>query len=339
MKPAVGAWLLLVSAAWVSPGGGPRPLDGQETHVLIVSGLGGAEEYRQRFSDLAVELHAALIGRYDHSPDRIVVLTERPEMAPGVVKDRSTRDNVLAAMGEMAGSAAAGDHVLLVLIGHGTAQGEEARFNLPGPDLSVEDVAAALGAFDDEIVAVIHTGSASGGFVQPLSGPNRIIVAATRTARERNATEFPRFFVEAVAGDAADLDKDGRISVLEAFQYASAEVERYYGDENELLTEHAVLDDNGDGKGSREVSQAGPDGRLAATFPIGTVSAVSVEATDDPVLAGLYEERREIQGRIDELRAMRDALPPEQYAERLEALLVELALKNREIRAREGGGA
>jgi hypothetical protein len=338
MRGVGGGLFLLLSAAWAVPNAAPPPLSAQETHVLIVSGLGGTEEYRQRFTDWAARLHSSLIGRYHLPADRVAVLSERPDMAPGVARARSTRENVLASLEEMAGSAAESDRVLLILIGHGTAQGDEGRFNLPGPDLSAEDLSGALGAFHTQTVAMVHTGSASGGFVAPLSGPNRIIVAATRTARERNATEFPRFFVDAVSGDGSDLDKDGRVSVLEAFLYARAEVERYYGEENELLTEHAVLDDNGDGEGSQDAGPTGPDGPLAATFQIGTISATSVQTSDDPVLAKLYDERREIQGRIDELRAVRDAIPPDQYEDQLEALLVELALKNREIRAREGGG-
>lgn len=338
MRTTAGILLLALGVTGAASGLAPRPLWAQDTHVLIVSGLGGTEEYRQRFTDWATQLHAALTQRHSLPTDRVVVLSERPDRAPGVARDRSTRDNILAALGEIAGRSAEGDRILLILIGHGTAQGDDGRFNLPGPDLSAEDLSEALGAFPTQTVAMVHTGSASGGFVGPLSGPNRIIVAATRTARERNATEFPRFFVDAVSGEGSDLDKDGRVSMLEAFLYARAEVERYYGEENELLTEHAVLDDNGDGEGSQEASPTGPDGALAATFQIGTLSAMSPETSDDPVLARLYEERREIQGRIDELRAMRDALPPERYAEQLEDLLVELALKNREIRAREGGG-
>jgi hypothetical protein len=337
MRTAGGALLLALGVTGAISGVVPRPLQAQETHVLIVSGLGGTDEYRRRFADWATQLHTALTQRHGLPGDRVVVLAERPEEAPGVARDRSTRENVLAALGEIAGRSEEGDRVLLILIGHGTAQGEDGRFNLPGPDLSAEDLSAALDAFRTQTVAMVHTGSASGGFIAPLSGPNRIIVAATRTARERNATEFPRFFVDAITGDGSDLDKDGRVSVLEAFLYARAEVERYYSEENELLTEHAILDDNGDGEGSPDASPTGPEGSLAATFQIGTVSAMSAETSDDPVLERLYEERREIQGHIDDLRAMRDALPPERYAEQLEALLVELALKNREIRAREGG--
>jgi len=121
--------------------------------------------------------------------------------------------------------------------------------------------------------------------------------------------------------------------------YARQEVERFYQEENELLTEHAVLDDNGDGEGSHEASLVGPDGQLAATFLLGGQAATAAQTSDDPLLNRLYEERQEIQGRIEELRAIRESLPEAQYESAMEDLLVELALKTREIRAREGGGA
>lgn len=328
--------LCVLTLAWpaASPGGA---LSAQQTHALVVVGLGGTPEYRQRFASWANELYATLTGRLGVPSDNVVVLSERPEAMPGVADDRSSKESVTSALLEMAGRAAPDDRVLIVLVGHGTAQGDDARFNLPGPDLSAGDLAAALAGFPTQTVALVHTGSASGGFVAPLSGPNRVIVAATRTARERDAPEFPRYFVEALGTDGADLDKDGQISLLEAFQYARREVARHYEEANELLTEHAVLDDNGDGEGTQDASTDAADGRLASTFRLGSVASAQAPETDDPVLARLYQERRSIQGRIDLLRASRDAIPPERYERDLEALLVELALKNREIRERGGG--
>ena len=315
----------------------PRRTDAQETHVLVVVGLGGTDAYRQSFVGYATELRTALTERDGIPVDRVTVLAERTDLAPDVVQDRSTKENVVREIGRIAARAAPGDQVLIILIGHGTAQGDEGQFNLPGPDLSADELATALAAFPTQTVAVVHTGSSGGGFVAPLSGPRRIVISATRTSRERNATEFPRYFVDAIAGDDADMDKDGITSLLEAFVYARAEVARHYEEENELLVEHAVLDDNGDGEASPDASTTAADGRLAAGFRLGR-TAVAAQATDDPALARLYEERREIMGRIDGLRASRDAMTEERYDEALEALLVELALKNREIKAREGGG-
>jgi hypothetical protein len=195
----------------------------------------------------------------------------------------------------------------------------------------------ALIAFPTQPLALVATGSASGGFVQPLAGPNRVVIAATRSSRETNATEFGRFFAEAMEGSGSDLDHDNRISLLEAFSYARQEVARYYEEENEMLSEHAVLDDNGDGVGSLDASLDGPDGVLAATFTFGRGVAIEGSPAGDPVLAGLLAERDEIQRRIDELRVVRSALSEDEYLDRMEPLLVELALKNREIET--AGGA
>lgn len=332
---------LLLAGGFLATAGG-SPAAAQETHVLVVAGLGGTEEYRAEFLGWTEALRAALVEGQGLPAERITVLGEQPD-ASAVVEDRSTRANVLRELGEMASRVGPEDRVVVVLVGHGTARGEEARFNLPGPDLGPEDFLAGMAAFPTPHLALVHTGSASGGFVAPLSGPGRVIITATRTARERNATEFPRFFVEGLEGDGADLDKDGRVSLLEAFQYASLETARFYDAEGEILTEHAVLDDDGDGRGSRDPGAEGADGAVAAAFHFasgraGAVTGTPAAAADDPALARLYQERTAIQERIDALRARRDELGQEAYDEALEELLVELALKNREIRAAEGGG-
>jgi len=335
----LGATLAALLVAAAAQAAAVQPAAAQQTHALVIVGLGGTDAYRQRFTSWAEELRTALTERDGVPAEHVTVLAERTDLAPGVVKDRSTKENVTRALAEIAARAGPRDQILVVLIGHGTAQGDEGQFNLPGPDLSAEELAAALAAFPTQTVAVVHTGSSGGGFIAPISGPNRIVVSATRTVRERNATEFPGYFVEALAGSGADMDKDGRVSLLEAFLYARAEVARHYEEENELLVEHAVLDDNGDGEGSPDASVTGSDGRLAAGFRFGLEGVATAAALDDPALARLYDERRAIMERVDGLRASRDAMTEETYDEALEALLVELALKNREIKAREGGGS
>ncbi len=314
------------------------PVRAQTPYVLIVTGLGGTEAYTKQFDEWASELRDALVNRHGVAPGNVIWLGEKPELSPGTIRARSTRENVLGALSTLADSMAADGDLMLVLIGHGTAQNGEARFNLPGPDLTPEDLNRALAAFGTRRIAIVHTGSASGGFVAPLAAPGRVVIAATKTARERNATRFPGYFVQAVAGNGADLDKDGRLSLLEAYLWARQEVARSYEKDNQLLTEHAVLDDDGNGDGTGDASVEGPDGKLAATFLVGaTASTLSRAATTDSVLARLYSERDAIQARVERLRAAKDTIPQKEYEDRLEALLVELALKSREIRAREGG--
>lgn len=309
------------------------------THAVIVTGLGGSEEYRESFHAEASTIRTALLERHGLPAENVTYLGERVETAPGVIDDRSTRENVLEVLAVIAERADPMDRLFLVFIGHGTAGGGGVQFNLPGPDLTPGDLDVALRALPTQTIALVHTGSASGGFVAPLSGPNRILIAATRTERQLNATEFGQFFAAAIAGEDADMDKDDRVSLLEAFLYTRREVERLYENENELLTETAVLDDNGDGEPSHDAGLAGPDGPLAATFNLGGVSGTAGQVPDDPELARLYEQRAEIQARIDGLRTLRDQMGEDEYLDALEPILVELALKNREIRAIEGGGA
>ena len=340
MTPQASLVLLGSVLAFMGPSGASlEQVSAQEqTHALIVVGLGGNADYRDRFHNQAVALREALTSKHGMLTEHVTYLGERPESAPEVVTDKSTRDNVLSYLSKIAQQMGSSDRLLVILIGHGTSDQAEARFNVTGPDLAPSDLQMALTGFPTQTLALVHTGSASGGFLGPLSGPNRIIITATRTQRERNATEFAQFFVEAITGENADLDKDERVSLLEAYQYAREEVVRFYEDENEILTEHAVLDDNGDGTGSEEVGLNEPDGSLAAGFQLGGISVTEEEINQNPELLRLYEERSQIQARITELRVLRDAMQEEAYMAAMEELLVELALKNREIRAKEGNG-
>ena len=338
-RPIVATALAVLAGATT-----PTRSVAQESHALLVVGLGGSPEYRTTFHGWATGLRDALVA-LGVPPGNVVHLGEGE--SPGV-DGASTREGLRQAVTAMAGRAGPNDRILVVLIGHGTSQGNEASFNLPGPDVSPAEMAALLdGAFGQRPVAVVNTTPASGPFVGAMSGENRVVVTATRTAQERNETRFGQFFVEALEGDAADLDKDGRLSLLEVFQYASSEVARHYEEENLILTEHAMLDDNGDGEGSSEPGTDTPDGMFSSTFWVGATrvaaasgagAAVTLDSIADPVLRGLYEDKATIENQIAGLRLRREQMETEAYEAALEELLVQLALKNREIQAREGEG-
>ena len=322
---------LRVALPWVLAAGlsgdvvAPDPVAAQmRTHVLIVVGLGGTADYRETFHEQARALKTALVEEHGVREDDVVYLGERVETEPEVIADRATRDNVLGALSRFAEEAGAADRVLVVLIGHGTSGASGESFNIPGPDVAPQEFATALAAFASQTVGFVHTGSGSGAFLEPLAGPNRVVITATRSGRELNATRFAEHFVAAFAGAGADIDRDGSISLDEAFTYARDEVARYYEAENQILTENAVI-------------QAREEG-LAERFAFGgRGAATDTPVTDDPVLARLYEERSAIQARIDELRGLSGSMDETLYLERMEELLVELALKNREIRAAGGG--
>src|SRR3712207_2926226 len=164
------------------------------------------------------------------------------------------------------------DVVFVMLIGHGTFDGRAAKFNLPGPDMGPSDFAPLLARIPSKVVFV-NAASASGPFVTELSGPGRTIVTATRTGNERFATLFGGYFVHALVGDAADVDRNRRISILEAFDHARREVTRAYERAGIMATEHAILDDSGDKEGTMEPNATGKDGRVASVLSLGSPAA------------------------------------------------------------------
>jgi hypothetical protein len=183
---------------------------------------------------------------------------------------------------------------------------------------------------------MVNTASASGDFVAALSRKNRVVITATRSGGERNETVFAKYFVEAFASDGADTDKDGTVSLLEAFDYARREVARFYDSERRLQTEHALLDDDGDGQGSLEPDPTLGDGSLARRFVLTNAPADRrVAASSDSALAPLSAEVRKLEQEVATLRSKKDSLPADGYDRELEGLLVRLAQKSAELRAKE----
>ncbi len=228
---------------------------------------------------------------------------------------------------------------MIVLIGHGSHQGAESRFNLPGPDITAAELGRHLDALKGAQVAVVNTASASGDFVPALATRGRVVVTATKTALERNETKFADHFARAYAGAAADTDKDGRVSLLEAFTYARGEVAREYERNRHLLTEHALLDDDGDGAGTAAPAATGAgDGRLAAGFVLGAGTARTVAGATATGAAAdaLRSKRTELERAVAVLRERKASMGAEAYDRELERLLLELAETNQSLRALEG---
>jgi len=248
----------------------------------------------------------------------------------------ATRDAVAKAIEAIAAKAGEEDTVVLVLFGHGTFAGNVAKFNLPGPDMAPADFAPLLAKLRSKRVVFVNTASASGPFVEGLSGPGRVIVTATRTGDEKYATLFGGPFVDAFSTEAADSDRDGKVSILEAFDYAKRAVAASYQREGLLPTEHSLLDDNGDRQGSMEPGRQAKDGQSAAVLAIGSMRQQALP-TDEKVRA-LYVERQQIERRIESLKLLKSGMDPEKYAAELERLATELALKSRQIRETEGKG-
>lgn len=324
--------VLLVAAA-LSAGSGHAAA--QNVHLAVIVGLAGDPEHGETFQKWASTLVDTASQRLGIPRERIAYLAEKPDADPKRASARSTKEEIAKALDAIAKAAGADDLVFIVLFGHGTFDGRVAKFNLPGPDMTAEDFEPLLKRFSTQRVVMVNTASASGPFIQALSGPGRTIVTATRNGAERFATLFGGFFVDALTDETADADKNRRVSVLEAFDFARREVATAYERQGVMLTEHALLDDSGDREGAAQPSaEGGKDGRVASILALGE-AAGGEPASADPKIRALQEERRAIERRVESLRLLKDSMPAEKYGSELEKLLTELALKTRQLRDAE----
>jgi hypothetical protein len=302
--------------------------------LLIVVGLAGDPEHGELFHKWGSEL-AESAGHLGVPQDHVVYLVDQPAEGEAHVTGKATLEEINKTFDQFVKQATADDAVYVVLIGHGSYDGKAPKFNLPGPDISAADFAAQFKRLPTKQIVFVNTASASGPFVNELSAPGRTIITATRSGAENFATLFGGYFVDALSGEEADADKNGRVTMLEAYQFAKAAVQRAYDKEGLLSTEHAVLDDNGDKVGSPDPSTTAADGKVAALMAIGS-AADAMPLPADPKMRALVLERRDLEHRVESLRLLKDNMDPAKYQSELEKLVTDLALKTREIRTLEG---
>lgn len=321
MTPArIGVCLVLLATVLAGPArAGDR-------YALVVSGASGGESYAKTYDRWRSALASALRDKLAFPPDHVVVLAEAA--ADGV--RRATRDEVRKVFADWRGRLGQNDLLLVVLIGHGTHDGIDAKFNLVGPDLGAAEWRTLVDGLPGQLVFVNTTG-ASFPFLEQLSSKARVLITATDSAAQRFETVFAEFLIQAIVSADTDADKSGRLSVLEVFSAASASVRQWYEQNGQLATERAVLDDNGDGAGN-EAGAPGQDGTLARRIFLD--AGLAPEVTSDPALAALYRRRAALEAQIEELKARKDSMTPGAYESELERLLVELATVSRQIRSR-----
>jgi len=287
------------------------PLLAQQTHLLVITGVPGDEEHAKQFAKWA-DAFIDAAKKKDSVPDaNITYLSE----------SRAARANVEKAVADIAAKAKPNDGVVILLIGHGSFNGTTAAFNLPGPDLSAEEWAKLVGRLSAQRVAFVNTASSSGAFLQPMTAPGRVVVTATKTGGERNETQFPEFFVAAFNDPTADRDRNGHVSIAEAVEYAKTKVTQAFQQKGLLLTEHATMDDSG-------------EGHLASTMFLGIGRAEGALAVDttDPAMKQLVGEKDAIDRQIAALKLRKNGMDDAQYDAQMEKLLTDLALKTKAIR-------
>jgi hypothetical protein len=293
----------------------------QDVHLLVVTGVGGDEEHTAQFQKWA---GAVIDSAKKHGvlESNVTWLGEAPDKDPRI-KARSTKENVTKAFTDLSARVKPEDEIFVLLIGHGSFDGTTAAFNLPGPDLTAPEYAKLLQRFPTQKIVFVNTASSSGPFIQALAGPARTIVTATKTGGERNETRFAEFFVQAFDTEEADRDRNGRVSVQEAFDYATGKVKAAYEKEGHILTEHAAIDD-------------GSQGKLAGTQYLAPERSRTAAAQNaDPALRALLEQRDALERQVNDLRLKKDTMDQTAYDQQLEKLLTDLAVKTRQIREME----
>lgn len=274
-------------------------------HVLIVEGLPGDSDYEAQFDRQVTALHAAAQSVTDDA--RIHLLRTAG----------ASRDAVLGRLSALKDDVSANDQLAVFLVGHGSFDDYEYKFNIAGPDLTGEDLAAALDQIAAGNLLVVNTSSSSGATADLLVGENRTLVLATRSGTERHATRFGVYFAAALSDASADIDKNELITVREAFDFAERRVDDHFERNDQLATEHARLE----GENSERLALA----RLGGARP----------AVVDTAIAEMIAERDALAAEVESLRLAREDMDPNEYQSQLLQKMLELARVEDEIEARE----
>lgn len=286
------------------------------TYYVIVAGLSGEPDYEQRFTAAAKDLN------------RIFTAPGSSAHVYTLAGSQATAERLRQTMDAVARDAKAEDDFALILIGHGSFDGVEYKFNLVGPDVTAGEIADLCDRIAARRQLVVNTTSASGGAVPALERPGRAVVAATKSGVEKNATVFARYWVEALEDPSADSDKSDSISAMEAFTYATTKTAAFYDSQKRLATEHAVFNDMGAGDPVREAANG--QGLLMSSFTLLRLGA-SQQAANDPAKRALLAKKEELEQKIDTLKYEKAAMDPQDYKKQLTEALVELAQLQEEL--------
>jgi len=287
------------------------------SYYLTVAGLGGDPDYEARFVKWAQDLEHEL----KTDPDaRVIALSG----------SGATKQQVEQAIGKIASEANDSDIFALFLIGHGTFDGTDYKINLPGPDMTGAQLAAALNRIPAHRQLIVNMTSCSGASLASLARKGRIVISATKSGNEKNAPVFARYWIDALHDPSADTDTNGSVSALEAFRYADRKTAAYFEAEKLLATEHALITDTANATGVRDPKPENGQGLLAASFVLIRQRTESGKNLS-PEKQRLVTKKEDLEAKIDRLKYEKAAMEETDYKRQLTALLLELARTQAEI--------
>lgn len=289
-----------------------------DSYYVTVAGLGGEPDYEQRFRDLAKNLDT--LFKAGGSTAHVYTLS-----GPDATKAR-----ISDVLSQVAHSAKPDDDFVLTLIGHGSFDGVEYKFNIVGPDISGIELAELCDHIPAKRQLIVNTTSASGGSVAAFKKPGRAIITATKSGTEKNATVFARYWVAALGDEATDVDKNEAISAMEAFRYADRKTTEFYEAQKRLATEHPQFEDTGKSDPVRAASTDTGEGLLLSSFTLVRLGEAQ-RASEDPAKRALLAKREELERTVDTLKYEKAAMSEQDYKRQLTAALVELAKVQQEL--------
>jgi hypothetical protein len=288
------------------------------SYYVTVAGLGGAPEYETQFEKWAAELDREL---HSNGSDAHIVTLSGASV---------TRQRIQQTLTTVAAESQPDDAVALFLIGHGTFDGTDYKLNIPGPDITAAELASLLNSIPARRQLVVNMTSCSGASLAVLAKKDRVVITATKSGNEKNATVFARYWVDALRDPAADADKNGTVSALEAFRYAERKTAAYFETEKLLATEHPMLSDTGSSNAARDPKPENGQGMLAAAFPL-IRPQTEIVAAEAPQKQRLLVKKQDLEAKIDRLKYQKAAMDPDEYKQQLAALLLDLARTQAEI--------
>jgi hypothetical protein len=285
-----------------------------ESSALIISGAPGDEEHTKKYTAWTESTRLVLVGEMGFLPNRVIVLSN----------EKATQAEIKDAFAKIKDQLKPADSFFLFLIGHGSYDGLEYKFNNVGPDLTGSDFSKLLATLSASRIVVVNSSSNSGGATEAMAGKNRMIVSATKTGFEGNDTVFYEYFLAGLQKSAADENKDQKVSVWEAFKFAVDGVERFYKDTGRIATEHPQISDNGS-----------PMSGVVSSAPVmANLTSFNVDrpvTVADAKLQTLLDEQKQIQQKIEALQINKASMSPADFDKQIEDLILQLAQKTQQV--------